>query len=79
MTLDELKAIVWTRKAPHGMAVDIPSDNYAWEDRCCLINERDGWSVFYFERGHRMDECQFLSEEAAVERFISLSKRAGIW
>lgn len=79
MTLDELKAIIRTRKAPHGMAVDIPSDNYAWEDRCCLINEGGSWSVFYFERGHRGDERQFRSEEAAVEHFISLSKRAGIW
>lgn len=79
MKLHELKAIIPTRKSPLKMKIDVPSDNYAWEDCCCLINEGGRWSVFYFDRGERIRERSFLSEDAAIEEFTSLSKEAGVW
>lgn len=79
MKVHELKAIIPTRKSPGNMKIDVPSHNFAWEDCICLINEGGRWSVFYSERGQRISERSFLSEEDAVEEFISLSKQGEIW
>jgi hypothetical protein len=36
----------------------------------CLIEERDGWHVYYSERGHRNAEQIFASESSAAAELM---------
>lgn len=39
-------------------------------DRYCLVHQGPYWSVFFFERGDRMDERSFDTEESACSFFL---------
>lgn len=43
----------------------------------CLVEEADGWHVFYSERGNRNSEHVFLSETAAGEELVRLVTNDG--
>ena len=38
----------------------------------CLVEEADGWHVFYSERGNRNNEFVFVSEAAASDELVRL-------
>lgn len=42
------------------------------DNRLCVIDNGDHWSVFFWERGSRWDEVTFESEEVACTYFLGL-------
>ena len=43
----------------------------------CLVEETDGWHVFYSERGNRNSERVFVSEPAASDELVRLVTNDG--
>ena len=43
----------------------------------CLVEESDGWHVFYSERGNRNSERVFVSEAAASDELVRLVTNDG--
>jgi hypothetical protein len=60
---------------------NIPEDLYSldgglWEDRYCLSEIMKGlWEVYYCERGEKVNEKSFLSEEEACEYLYNWIKK----
>ncbi len=63
MVIEELRAELQSCGIP-AFAYSIGADV---NESYCLIGERDGWHVYYSERGARRIEAVFLSESAACE------------
>ena len=55
-------------------ALFVPRDFYGLgkvaDEGCCIIPERDGWIVFYTERGQRSGEKRYVAFEAAARDFL---------
>lgn len=64
--IDELRSELQRRKAP-GFAYSIGRDE---NETYCLVQEPDGWHVYYSERGNRNEEAVFASESAACEELL---------
>ena len=41
-------------------------------DRYCLVRGSENWSVFFFERGERVDERHFQTEAEACVYFLDI-------
>lgn len=66
MTTDELRSELQRRRVP-GFAYSIGRDE---NETFCLVQEPDGWHVYYSERGNRNMETVFTSESAACEELL---------
>ncbi|WP_285100707.1 hypothetical protein [Promicromonospora sp. MEB111] len=66
MTIDELRAELQRRQVPE-LAYSIGRDE---NETYCLIQEPDGWHVYYSERGNRNAE-KVLAESAACDELFS--------
>ncbi|MFI2363055.1 hypothetical protein [Promicromonospora sp. NPDC019610] len=66
MTINELRADLQRRQVPE-LAYSIGRDE---NESYCLIRERDGWHIYYSERGNRNAETVFASESAACEELL---------
>ncbi|MEU4385691.1 hypothetical protein [Promicromonospora sp. NPDC023805] len=66
MTIEELRSELRRRKVP-GFAYSIGRDE---NETFCLVQEPDGWHIFYSERGIRSSERVLASESAACEELV---------
>lgn len=74
MTIENLRGELQRRGIPK-FAYNIGKDE---DETYCLIEEPDGWHVFYSERGKRIDEQVFSSEVAACDELLQIVLKDGV-